>query len=260
MAAIQAPDDELRRAGEILAALSPAGAAPPWETFADVAPVLGREVAHAFATIMSRPALDLRTRELLTVCMLAAVGGAEPQLAFHIGGAMRAGATAAEVIEALTQLSVYAGVPRALNAVVVAREVFAGHGASATVEAPRAVVAGFVDALERDDWDGAQALLAADVSCALPGGPVTGPAAVAAALRALADEHGLERWEAGEPLLGGGRALVPATLRLAGGLRVDLVVELTLADGEIDAVRAYAAARDAREPADVERARVRLAR
>jgi 4-carboxymuconolactone decarboxylase len=255
MAAPHAIDDELRRAGEILAALGPPGAAPPWETFADVAPVLGREVGHAFATIMGRPGLDLRTRELTTVCVLAAMGGTEPQLAFHIGGAMRAGATAAEIIEALTQVSVYAGIPRALNAVAVAREVFAEHGASATVDPPRAIVSRLVDALGRGDWDAAAGLLAPDATCLLPAGPVAGRDAIAAALRALAGEWGIERLEATEPLLGPGTALVPATLAFAGGRRAELVVELHVDDGAVGAVRAYGAGLDLHEPIDAERAR-----
>jgi 4-carboxymuconolactone decarboxylase len=253
--AAHACDDELRRAGEILAALGPPGAAPPWETFADVAPVLGREVGHAFATIMGRPGLDLRTRELTTICMLAAMGGAEPQLAFHIGGAMRAGATAAEVIEALTQVSVYAGIPRALNAVAVAREVFAEHDCSATVDPPRALVLRLLDALGRSDVDTASALLAPDATCLLPAGPVAGRDAVAAALRALAGEWDIERFEASEPLIGPDRALVPATLVFAGGRRADLVVELHVGGGAIGAVRAFGAGADLHEPIDAGRAR-----
>lgn len=78
---------------------------------------------------MSRPALDLRTRELTTISMLAALGNAEPQLAFHTAGAIRAGATVAEVLEALMQVALYAGVPRTLNALAVARRALVEAGA-----------------------------------------------------------------------------------------------------------------------------------
>jgi 4-carboxymuconolactone decarboxylase len=90
--------------------------------------VLGGEVEHSLGAVMARPQLDLRTRELATVCMLAALGGCEPQLEFHIGGALRAGASGAEVVEAITQVYLYAGFPRTLNAMNVARKVFAEHG------------------------------------------------------------------------------------------------------------------------------------
>ena len=162
-------DDVFRRGAAVLGRLSSDGVKPPWESFADVAPVLGREVGHAFGAIIARPGLDLRTREIATVCMLAVLGGCEPQVAFHVGGALRAGATAAEVIEALTQVSVYAGVPRALNAVAATRQVFAEYGLDATVDAPRAVVVAFLDALTRGDLPAALELLAEDVTVSLPG-------------------------------------------------------------------------------------------
>ena len=133
-------DAVFARGAALLARLSPEGAPPPWESFADVAPVLGRSVGTAFGLIVDRPGLDLRTREIVTVSVLATLGGCEPQVAFHVGAALRAGATAAEVVEALTQVSVYAGVPRALNAVAAARGAFTAGGVSGTDPAPRAVV------------------------------------------------------------------------------------------------------------------------
>jgi 4-carboxymuconolactone decarboxylase len=122
---ITSPDD---KAGALFRRLAPEGTPPPWETLADFAPALGAEVRHGLGAIMSRAGLDLRTREIATVCILAALGGCEPQLTFHIGGALRAGAAPAEIIEALTQVSLYAGFPRTLNALTVARQVFADHG------------------------------------------------------------------------------------------------------------------------------------
>jgi 4-carboxymuconolactone decarboxylase len=97
--------------------IAPEGAPPPWEALADLAPGLG--------AVLGRPGLDLRTRQLTTICVLAALGGDEAQLEFHIGGALRAGATPREVVEALTQVSLYAGIPRAINAMAVARRVLA---------------------------------------------------------------------------------------------------------------------------------------
>ncbi|MFL6123916.1 carboxymuconolactone decarboxylase family protein [Actinophytocola sp.] len=112
----------------VFAALAPEGAVPPWEAIADLSPALGAQVRQGLGAIMARPQLDLRTRELATVCMLAALGGCEPQLEFHVGGALRAGATPAEVVEAISQVYLYAGFPRALNALQVAKKVLADHG------------------------------------------------------------------------------------------------------------------------------------
>ena len=123
-----AAGDAAARGEEVFRELAPDGAAPPWDGLADLAPALGAEVRHLLGSVMGRPGLDLRTREIATICMLATLGGCEPQLAFHIGGALRAGAKPGEVIEALTQVSLYAGVPRALNAMQVARQAFAAEG------------------------------------------------------------------------------------------------------------------------------------
>jgi 4-carboxymuconolactone decarboxylase len=118
-----APQDDpvFHRGAEALARLSPEGAVPPWESLADLAPTLGNQVAYAFGHVLSREELDVRTRELVTVAILAAAGDTANQIAFHVQGALRAGATVAEVVETITQVSVYAGIPRALNAIAAAR-------------------------------------------------------------------------------------------------------------------------------------------
>jgi len=72
----------------------------------------------------SRPGLDLKLRQIATVAALTALGNAQPQLKFHIQGALNVGCTRQEIIELITQMSVYAGFPKAANAMVVAREVF----------------------------------------------------------------------------------------------------------------------------------------
>jgi 4-carboxymuconolactone decarboxylase len=108
--------------GQVFARLAGDGEVPPWEPLAGVAPALGGYIEYGIANLLGRPSLDLRTRELATVCMLAALGGLEPQLAFHAAGAVRCGATPAEVVEAVSQVSLYAGIPRTLNALAVVRQ------------------------------------------------------------------------------------------------------------------------------------------
>lgn len=94
-----------------------------------LAPDLARYVVEfGFGDVYSRPGLDLRSRELATVAMLAALGTARPQLAVHLHGALNVGCTRAEVIEVLIQVALYAGFPAALNGVEVARAVFAERG------------------------------------------------------------------------------------------------------------------------------------
>ncbi len=105
------------------------GTAKLRESLADIAPELGDWIVDfAYGDVVSRPALDLRTRELATVAALTALGNAAPQLSAHIKGALNAGCTPREVIEVILQMGVYAGFPAALNGVAAAREVFSERG------------------------------------------------------------------------------------------------------------------------------------
>ena len=97
----------------------------PLATLADIAPDLARfTVDFAYGDVMSRPNLDLKTRQLCTVAALAAMGNAQPQLRYHIDGALNVGWSPTEVLEAVMLSAVYAGFPAALNSVSAAREVF----------------------------------------------------------------------------------------------------------------------------------------
>lgn len=96
------------------------------DSLADISPALGHHIAaFAFGDIYDRPGLDPRSRQLVTLGVLSALGGCEPQLRVHIGAALNVGISREEIIEALLHSAVYAGFPRALNATFVAREVFA---------------------------------------------------------------------------------------------------------------------------------------
>ena len=81
-------------------------------------------VEFAFGDILSRPLLDLKTRELLIVAGLTAMGTAAPQLKFHIKAARNVGSTREEIVETIMQMSVYAGFPAALNGLYAAKEIF----------------------------------------------------------------------------------------------------------------------------------------
>ena len=82
----------------------------------------------AYGDVVSRPGLELKTRELVTVGALTALGNAQPQLKAHIKGALNSGATAEEIVEVLLQMAVYAGFPASLNGLAVATEVFRASG------------------------------------------------------------------------------------------------------------------------------------
>jgi 4-carboxymuconolactone decarboxylase len=96
------------------------------DSLADISPELGHQVvAWAFGDIYDRPGLADRDRQLVTLGMLTALGGCEPQLEVHINAALNVGLTPEEIVEALLHSAVYCGIPKALNATFVAKKVFA---------------------------------------------------------------------------------------------------------------------------------------
>lgn len=100
------------------------------EAVEGVAPDLARYVIEfAFGDVLSRPGLDLRAREIATVAALTALGNAEPQLSAHLHSALAVGCTRTELVEVIVQMVVYAGFPAALNAIAVAKAVFADRDA-----------------------------------------------------------------------------------------------------------------------------------
>lgn len=93
----------------------------------DICPDLGRFVTEfAFGDIYSRPGLDLKTRQLLTIASLTTLGSAPLQLKSHIKGALNVGCTKQEIVETILQMGVYAGFPAAMNGMYAAKEVFQG--------------------------------------------------------------------------------------------------------------------------------------
>ena len=90
-----------------------------------VAPDMARYIAEfPYGDIYSRPGLDLKTRELVTVASITTLGSAQAELKSHIHGALNVGCTPNEIIEVLIQMAVYAGFPASINGLITAKEVF----------------------------------------------------------------------------------------------------------------------------------------
>ena len=79
---------------------------------------------YCWGAVWSRPGLDRRTRSLLNIAMLTALGRSH-ELAIHVRGALRNGVTPDEIQEALLQTAIYCGVPAALEAQRTAERVLA---------------------------------------------------------------------------------------------------------------------------------------
>jgi 4-carboxymuconolactone decarboxylase len=78
----------------------------------------------AWGSVWTRPGLDRRTRHLITLALLAALGK-EHELAMHIRATENTGVTPEELKEVFLQVAVYAGVPAANTAFSIAKRVYA---------------------------------------------------------------------------------------------------------------------------------------
>lgn len=80
---------------------------------------------NAWGDVWQRPGLDLKTRSLITVAMLTALGK-QHELKGHVRGALNNGATPEEIREVLLHASIYCGLPTAVEAMRTAAEVVDG--------------------------------------------------------------------------------------------------------------------------------------
>ncbi len=77
---------------------------------------------YAWGEVWTRPAIDRRTRSVVTLTALVG-GGHLDELAFHTRAALRNGLTPVEIKEVLLQTAIYCGVPAANSAFKVAQQV-----------------------------------------------------------------------------------------------------------------------------------------
>lgn len=80
--------------------------------------------ANAWGSVWCRDGIDLKTRSLITIAMLTALGR-QHELRGHVRGALNNGATAAEIQEILLHATVYCGVPLAADAFRTAESILA---------------------------------------------------------------------------------------------------------------------------------------
>jgi len=89
----------------------------------------------AWGSVWSRSELEPKTRSLITIALLAALGRRE-ELEVHLRATRNTGASAEEIREALLHVAVYAGVPAANSAFALARTIV-GSGDDASGPKPR---------------------------------------------------------------------------------------------------------------------------
>lgn len=106
---------------------NPTGFMDIGEAFKDIAPDLSKYVVEfAFGDIYARPGLDNKQKVLTTITALVAQG--KPQIGMHIKTGLSVGLTPEEIVGCVVHLIPYVGFPSVLNALTVAKEVFAEQG------------------------------------------------------------------------------------------------------------------------------------
>jgi alkylhydroperoxidase/carboxymuconolactone decarboxylase family protein YurZ len=120
------PDDDRRRRGLETwdQMLGPERAEQTRQLWRDICPDF-EEIVVGFlgGEIWGRPQLDRRTKSLVSVSALAALG--RPlALELNLHMAIRNGATRQEIVETLLQIAPYAGFPATWEALTAARKVF----------------------------------------------------------------------------------------------------------------------------------------
>ncbi|MFF0187208.1 carboxymuconolactone decarboxylase family protein [Streptomyces sp. NPDC005244] len=109
------------------------------DALGDINPELGHQIiSWAFGDIYDRPGLAARDRQLVTLGMLTALGGCETQLEVHVNASLNVGLSPDEIVEALLHSAVYCGIPKAMNASLVAKKVFGERGLLPAGQGPSA--------------------------------------------------------------------------------------------------------------------------
>lgn len=106
-------DDRLEKGAQAQAAIFGEHMLEAWKTG-----TINRWLAaNCFGDYYTRTGLDLKARELITFCFLAAQGGCEPQLVAHSQGNMNLGNDEDFLLRVVLQILPYIGYPRSLNAI-----------------------------------------------------------------------------------------------------------------------------------------------
>jgi len=95
--------------------------------FRVVCPDFEQEVVSVVGgRVWTRGGIDLKTRSLCSICVLAALGRTNA-LRLNFDMALNNGASAEEIFEALFQVAVYAGYPAMWDALIMLEEVLAAR-------------------------------------------------------------------------------------------------------------------------------------
>lgn len=97
-------------------------------------------VEHCYADAWGRDTLDYKTRSIITLSALAAMGCGE-EIKMHTRIALKVGHTQSDILEFFIHLIPYVGVPKMLTAMRAAGEVFAQVAAAEAKSSPAGAAA-----------------------------------------------------------------------------------------------------------------------
>jgi 4-carboxymuconolactone decarboxylase len=118
--------DRYQRGEEVLDAIgSGAASLDHWASVPEVGPEIARMLGEfCFGDVWARDGLDAKTRRIVTLTTIAALGR-PTLLKVHIQGALKQGFSRRDVLEVFVHMIAYAGFPVALSSIEVAQQVFA---------------------------------------------------------------------------------------------------------------------------------------
>lgn len=94
-----------------------------YESIKEVSPSIAELMVEIFGDIYTRPHLDFKEREIVSITSLLTLGGTEQQIKVHVNAALNVGMDPEKIVEICTHCIPYAGFPRVLNALFVVKEV-----------------------------------------------------------------------------------------------------------------------------------------
>ncbi|MDC7713670.1 carboxymuconolactone decarboxylase family protein [Vogesella sp. LYT5W] len=77
---------------------------------------------YCWGTVWAREGLERKTRSLINLGMIAALNRPH-ELKLHVRGALNNGCSKEEIVEVILQIAIYCGVPAAIDAMRIVRDV-----------------------------------------------------------------------------------------------------------------------------------------
>ncbi|MGZ4862859.1 MAG: carboxymuconolactone decarboxylase family protein [Halobacteriota archaeon] len=115
-------NERYRRGAATLSTVNAEGMDDLVRSLEPIAPDLARYVIEfAYGDVYTRAGLNPRQRELCIIAALTALGSRERQLHDHLEAARNVGCTTEEIVETILMMTVYAGFPAAINAMLAAK-------------------------------------------------------------------------------------------------------------------------------------------